>query len=51
MRYVEDILNRYRMYVRLVPRDPTAAALADTASTTAADSAAFATKEADANGD
>ncbi len=47
VRYVEDILNRYRMYVRLVPRDPAAAAPTDTLAAATADSTAFATKEAD----
>jgi membrane-bound lytic murein transglycosylase F len=45
VRYVEGILNRYRMYMRLVPRDPDAAAPADTLATAAADSAAFAAIE------
>jgi membrane-bound lytic murein transglycosylase F len=52
VRYVEDILNRYRMYMRLVPRDPdAAAALVDSLGTVAADSAAFATKEAGDEGE
>jgi membrane-bound lytic murein transglycosylase F len=42
VRYVEEILNRYRMYRRLVPLDPDAAAPADSLTTAAADSAAFA---------
>ena len=42
VRYVEEILNRYRMYMRLVPRDAATAATADTLAATAADSAAFA---------
>jgi membrane-bound lytic murein transglycosylase F len=43
VRYVDEILSRYRMYMRLVPRDPDApAAAADTLAADAADSAAFA---------
>jgi membrane-bound lytic murein transglycosylase F len=47
VRYVEEILNRYRMYMRLVPLDPDAGLAGDTTPadslrTTAADSAAFA---------
>ncbi len=42
VRYVEEILNRYRMYKRLVPLDPAAAAGADSLTTAEADSAAFA---------
>ncbi len=43
VRYVEEILSRYRMYMRLVPRTPEAAAVAaDTLAADAADSAAFA---------
>jgi membrane-bound lytic murein transglycosylase F len=43
VRYVDEILNRYRMYGRLVPREPGAAAAMDSLGTAAADSAAFAT--------
>ena len=43
--YVEEILNRYRMYMRLVPRDPDAPAVSDTLGSAAADSAAFAAIE------
>ncbi len=43
VRYVEEILGRYRMYMRLVPRTPEAAAVtADTLAADTADSAAFA---------
>jgi membrane-bound lytic murein transglycosylase F len=43
VRYVDEILARYRMYMRLVPRDPDAPpAAADTLAADAADSAAFA---------
>ncbi|MDY0110817.1 MAG: transporter substrate-binding domain-containing protein [Candidatus Krumholzibacteria bacterium] len=42
VRYVEEILNRYRMYMRLVPLDPAAAAVADEVEAAAADSAAYA---------
>jgi len=43
VRYVEEILSRYRMYMRLVPRTPEAAVVAaDTLATDDADSAAFA---------
>jgi len=42
VRYVEEIINRSRMYTRLVPRDPEAAALADSLTTAETDSAAFA---------
>ncbi|MBD3222138.1 transglycosylase SLT domain-containing protein [bacterium] len=42
VRYVEEILNRYRMYMRLVPLDPDAPAPSDSLATTDADSAAFA---------
>ena len=45
VRYVDEILNRYRMYVRLVPRDPDAIAASDTLGAAAADSAAFAAIE------
>jgi len=41
VRYVEEILNRYRMYKRLVPLDPDATAPADTLGQASADSAAF----------
>ena len=41
VRYVEEILNRYRMYKRLVPLDPDATAPVDTLGQAAADSAAF----------
>lgn len=44
VRYVEEILNRYRMYMRLVPLDPQAVAPADTLGSAAADSAAFAAR-------
>ena len=47
VRYVEDILNRYRMYMRLVPRDPDQSAPSDTLAAAAADSAAFAAIEDD----
>lgn len=43
VRYVEEILNRYRMYMRLVPLDPQAAAPADSLAAALADSVAFAT--------
>jgi membrane-bound lytic murein transglycosylase F len=42
VRYVEEILARYRMYMRLVPREPDGAAIADTLAADHADSAAFA---------
>jgi len=43
VRYVEEILSRYRMYMRLVPLSPAAASVvADTLAADAADSAAFA---------
>ncbi len=42
VRYVEEILARYRMYMRLVPADPQAFGPADTLGAAAADSAAFA---------
>ncbi|MEZ4388239.1 MAG: transporter substrate-binding domain-containing protein [Candidatus Krumholzibacteriia bacterium] len=42
VRYVEEILNRYRMYRRLVPLEPPAPAGVDSLGTAAADSAAFA---------
>ena len=48
VRYVEEILNRYRMYMRLVPLDPAAAA-ADSLTAAAADSAALEAFEDDAD--
>ncbi len=51
VRYVEDILNRFRMYMRLVPRDPAAAAPADTLDAAAVDSAAFAASKEDESPD
>ncbi len=36
VRYVEEILNRYRMYMRLVDRDPALAAQADSMAAAAA---------------
>lgn len=51
VRYVEEIVNRSRMYTRLVPRDPAAAALADSMAASASDSAAFAAMPEAENGD
>lgn len=45
--YVEEILDRYRTYMRLVPRDGAAIATSDTNVTAPADSAAFAAKPGD----
>jgi membrane-bound lytic murein transglycosylase F len=51
VRYVDEILNRYRMYMRLVPASPTATAGGDTLAAAAADSAAFAALDGDTDGD